>query len=169
MVTQVISSARTSRAQVPALHRALLRDGDRFGCINGDIGGGKYDLATKALREVGVRNIVYDPYNRSEAHNEKALAALRGGVDTVTIANVLNVIREPKARQKVVRLAFETSLRAYFTVYEGDRSGLGRETRDGWQEHRHLASYIPEIRRVYPKARVVIIGGLRVIVTSSLD
>jgi len=34
----------------------------------------------------------------------------------------------------------------YVTVYEGDRSGKGKVTRDGWQENRKLASYLDEVR-----------------------
>lgn len=164
-MTQRHTSARTSRSQVPALHRALLK-ADLFGRRNGDIGGGKYDLATKALKRRCL-NIVYDPFNRSEAHNHWALLQLHRGTDTVTVANVLNVIRERKARQEVIQLAVETSLTAYFTVYQGDRSGRGRLSRDGWQAHRRLKSYLPEIRQVFgDEVEIVTIAGLRVIATN---
>ena len=94
---QEYTSAKTSLKQIPAGFKIV----DKYftwyqGTVNLDIGGGKYDLMTEALKEKGVTNLVYDPYNRSMKHNADVVnTVLRiKGVETVTIFNVLNVIRE---------------------------------------------------------------------------
>lgn len=157
------TSEKTCRNQLPALHRALVQAGAwRSGDTNADIGGGRFDKAVEELARHGVENIVWDPYNRSPEHNEAALRRIVRGTTTATVAKVLNVIAEPEVRAIVIRLAAKAG-RTYFHVYEGDGSGTGKETRDGWQEHRKLATYLPEVARHFGRARIVSIAGLRVI------
>lgn len=150
-VEQAISSAKTSLRQVPALFK------DKnvlFGDVNIDIGGGKYDLATEFLAERGTQNLVFDPYNRGETTNRATLDFLRDGsrADTATNANVLNVIAEAPARANVIlemAKAIKPDGKAYFMVYEGDGSGVGRETSAGWQNNRKTADYVDEIKRYF--------------------
>lgn len=150
-VEQAISSAKTSLRQVPA----LFKDKNvQFGDVNIDIGGGKYDLATEFLAERGTQNLVFDPYNRGEATNRATLDFLRDGsrADTATNANVLNVIAEAPARANVIlemAKAIKPDGKAYFMVYEGDGSGVGRETSAGWQNNRKTADYMDEIKRYF--------------------
>lgn len=150
-VEQAISSAKTSLRQVPA----LFKDKNvQFGDVNIDIGGGKYDLATEFLAERGTQNLVFDPYNRGEATNRATLDFLRDGsrADTATNANVLNVIAEAPARANVIlemAKAIKPDGKAYFMVYEGDGSGVGRETSAGWQNNRKTADYMDEIERYF--------------------
>jgi hypothetical protein len=161
-MAQQYTSERTCRNQLPALHRALLQAGVwQSGDTNADIGGGRFDKAVEELGRHGVEN-VWDPYNRSPEHNEASLRRVVQGTTTATVAKVLNVIAEPEVRAVVIRLAAKAG-RAYFHVYEGDGSGVGKKTRDGWQEHRKLASYLPEIVECFGQARVVTLDGLRVI------
>lgn len=150
-VEQAISSAKTSLRQVPA----LFKDKNvQFGDVNIDIGGGKFDLATEFLAERGTKNLVFDPYNRGEATNRATLDFLRAGnrADTATNANVLNVIAEAPARANVIlemAKAIKPDGKAYFMVYEGDGSGVGRETSAGWQNNRKTADYMDEIKRYF--------------------
>ena len=150
-VEQAISSAKTSLRQVPA----LFKDKNvQFGDVNIDIGGGKYDLATEFLAERGTQNLVFDPYNRGETTNRATLDFLRDGsrADTATNANVLNVIAEAPARANVIlemAKAIKPDGKAYFMVYEGDGSGVGRETSAGWQNNRKTADYMEEIKRYF--------------------
>lgn len=150
-VEQAISSAKTSLRQVPA----LFKDKNvQFGDVNIDIGGGKFDLATEFLAERGTQNLVFDPYNRGEATNRATLDFLRDGsrADTATNANVLNVIAEAPARANVIlemAKAIKPDGKAYFMVYEGDGSGVGRETSAGWQNNRKTADYVDEIKRYF--------------------
>lgn len=143
---QEITSAGTSVRILPrALHVAELPSGG----LNADLGGGRFDDVTAVLAAKGVRNVIFDPFNRPRAHNEAAAELLRGGrADTATIFNVLNVMSCPEARDRVVALAADairTGGSAWFQVYEGDRSGRGARSTKGWQENRPLATYLPEI------------------------
>jgi len=143
---QEITSAATCLNQIPALFRKVEWVP---GTVNLDYGGGKYEKATEFLADRGVTNMVYDPYNRSHAHNATVIhRALGNRPHTITLANVLNVIREAKIRHDVLMqlkgLLYEGGV-LYISAYEGDRSGVGRETSKGWQENRTLKTYLEEI------------------------
>jgi hypothetical protein len=150
-VAQSISSWKTSIKQVPALFK---NPNVKFGETNIDIGGGRFDLATDFLRENGTKNMLFDPYNRSEEVNKATLDYLRYGnrADTATCANVLNVIKEADARANVI-LETAKSIKqdgtAYFMVYEGDGSGTGKETSSGWQNNKKTADYVSEIEQYF--------------------
>lgn len=164
------TSAKTSRAQVPALHRALVRAGvwEPYD-TNADIGGGKYNLASDFLAEHLVGNVVYDPYNRPRDHNQAAIKVIRSGLTTATLANVLNVIAEPEIRAAAIRLAAEAvapNRYAYFGIYEGSKSGVAKQTRDGWQENRKLRTFVPEIEPFFEHVTMAVIEGCRAIVAS---
>lgn len=160
---QRYSSKKTSRRQVPALHRALIRAGKwRTGDWNLDVGGGRFDDASDALREAAVTNAVYDPYNRTKGHNEAVLE--RESYDTATVANVLNVIAERDVRLEVLRVAAERAATVYVTVYEGDKTYEGKPTRDGWQENRPLESYVvDECREIFHSVFVLRYGRVKLI------
>ena len=165
MTQQQYTSHKTSRRQVPALHRALLKIqkwNPNTISRNLDVGGGRFEDATEALRQASVQNAVYDPYNRSDEHNEAVLS--RYDYDTATVANVLNVIAERDVRIDVLRIAAERAETVYVTVYEGDKTYEGRPTRDGWQEHRPLQSYaLDECREVFDSVFMLRIGRVKVI------
>lgn len=143
---QSITSAETSVRNVP---RALKQVAFNPGTVNVDIGGGRFDDATAFLSAMGVENLVFDPFNRTIEHNaEVARRVCGGGADTATVLNVLNVIADPWARSRVIALAADAVGRdghAWFQVYRGDRSGIGRRTTKGWQENRALSTYRGEI------------------------
>ena len=148
-IRQKFGSGNTSLRQVAAGFKKI-----NFvpGTVNLDLGGGQFDEGTQYLAEKGVENLVFDPVNRDSEHNKKIFDAVRnGGVDTVTCNNVLNVIQEPEARSNVIlqaAKALKPGGTAYFTVYEGDGSGNGRQSQaDAWQEHRKTADYIEEIKQ----------------------
>lgn len=154
---QKISSAKTSinAKQLPAIFRLA-----KFkpNTINLDMGGGKFDNAAEELAKVDVTNLVYDPYNRTQEHNNEVVAQIRknGGADTATISNVLNVIAEPEARQTVLRNTkrlLKPNGTVYITVYEGDRSGEGRETSSGYQLNKPTKDYMEEISKVFPNVQ----------------
>ena len=147
---QKITSAKTSIKQVPALFN---NQNVVFGKTNVDIGGGRFDLATEKLSKNGTKNYIFDPFNRSEEENSSTLEfIMKEGADTATCANVLNVIAEYGARKNVI-LETAKSIKeggtAYFTVYEGDGSGIGKETSSGWQNNRKTADYVEEIEQYF--------------------
>jgi hypothetical protein len=162
-MTQTITSARTSVNQLPAVLR-LINQTTRWPAAFWartdtvlDYGGGKYDQLTDALGKMGVRNLVYDPFNRSDDHN----ACIRQLVETRPadigiLSNVLNVIREPTVRREILenlkKWVNPEGGMIYITVYEGDKSSKGRKTRCGWQSNRPAKNYMREIRRVFPNS-----------------
>ena len=145
------------------MHRALIRAGKwRTGSLNLDVGGGRFEDASDALRASAVTNAVYDPYNRSDEHNESVLS--RHDYDTATVANVLNVIQERDIRIDVLRIAADRAETVYVTVYAGDKTYDGRPTRDGWQEHRPLESYaVDECREIFDSVFILRAGRVKII------
>jgi len=147
---QEVTSEDTSVNTIPSVFR---RAKFRRGRVNADIGGGKYETATRYLSGRGVTNVVWDPFARTPEHNKKAAARIRnGGAATATVANVLNVIKDPKARDRVIRQAANAVGKngvAYFQVYEGDGSGKGGKTDRGWQANKSLSAYVESIARVF--------------------
>lgn len=112
-----------------------------------DIGGGRFDTAQEAARVYGATVSIYDPFNRTPEHNAAVLA---GSYDVAVISNVLNVIDSEAARGEVVQLAAQKAA-LLITVYEGDGSGIGRQTAaDSWQENRRTADYMDEIAAALP-------------------
>ena len=145
---QKISSADTSIRQVAATFRRVPFEP---GTVNLDYGGGRFDLGTDFMREKGVENLVYDPFNRSKDHNDAVMRRMdERKADTVTVNNVLNVIQEPESRDFVVQDAarhMKPDGTAYFLVYEGDRSGDGKQTSKGFQNNAKTETYLPEVRK----------------------
>lgn len=150
-MAQTYTSRATSinRKKLPAVYRkATLTARNVF-----DYGCGKY---TKHIREyvesLGKDYFPYDPYNQNPIDNmnsdELVTLLLKNGVAVdVICSNVLNVIDDEEdiryitdGISNVVRKGGGT---AYFTVYEGDRSGVGRRTgEDQYQRNEPLKSYL---------------------------
>ena len=157
---QEYSSAKSSIKQVPA----------GFGIVdkyfgwqplthNLDIGGGKYDLMTEKLLEKNVTNIIYDPYNRSEEDNAFAMFLCESfKFHTVTIFNVLNVIKEYECQLDVIKLAYN-SLRPDGYVFvrstymnPNKRSGV---TKSGtYQHYLKQEDYLKIVREVFKDAEL---------------
>lgn len=149
---QEFSSKGTARGNQFGSPKTLKAVKWEEGTVNADIGGGPYDNFTNALAEKGVRNVVYDPFNRGKKHNTEAVEAISNGqADTATSNNVLNVIQEATGRDKVIRQAanaIKSDGKAYFLIYEGNKTGNSRKSQEGsWQEHRKAASYESEISK----------------------
>ena len=155
---QSIPSAKTSinSGKLPVLFSKVKFNS---GTVNLDIGGGKFDNATEHLANQGIASYIYDPYNRTDEHNKMAAAATQDGQsDTVTISNVLNVIKEQDARNEVLQNAVDAVKQdgtVYITVYTGDGKGVGRisKTEDGtascWQENRATVTYVKEVSKYF--------------------
>lgn len=146
----MVTSANTSinKDRVPAVFTKV---GDRFswraGGINLDIGGGKYDTATEYLHELGVINIIYDPYNRSEDHNGRAL---KKKYDTVTISNVLNVIESELEIYSVLQLAHRVLKKhgtVYITIYNSGKTGISKK--DCFQRGVSIDWYVPFVEKFF--------------------
>ncbi|MBQ7211564.1 MAG: hypothetical protein IJS19_02665 [Muribaculaceae bacterium] len=147
-ISQGFGSAGTSLRQVASGLRKVYW---KKGTTNLDLGGGRFDEGTDYLAKEGVANLIFDPYNRTAEHNKAVAERVRKeGVDTVTCNNVLNVIDDAGARSNVIlqaAKALKPDGTAYFTVYEGDKSGVGRQTKaDSWQNNRPTRDYIDEVK-----------------------
>lgn len=166
---QKITSAGTSVNMLPRLFNKMPAGSALFerGSINVDIGGGKFETATKFLHARGVHSFVYDPFNRDEAHNDKVWAYFisQGRADTATLSNVLNVIQRKFDRLSCLGVAARAighEGTCYITVYEGDRSGKGRKTTRGYQLNRPTKRYVSEIGNIFRDVEVVK-GGLIIV------
>ena len=151
---QKYHSAGTSLNQIPSLHRKLAEKG-LLGKTNFDNGAGKYTKATDFLKSIGVTNVRFDPYNLPREVNEKSNSFI-GICDTSTCANVLNVIKEGGAKKEVLersKAMLKTGGVLYISVYEGDRSSIGKESKKGcWQENKKLKEYLPIVEGVFGNA-----------------
>lgn len=124
-----------------------------------DLGGGKFDNAIEFIANKGGRGFVYDPFNRSSEHNKKVMDFItnNGGADVVTCNNVLNVIDTPLARKNVILQAaqiLKPEGSAYFCIYSGDGSGIGKPTKSGWQENRKTIDFIKEIQQHFQNVNI---------------
>lgn len=153
-MSQLYTSAATSinsrkaPAIVHQLHKANLLS---TGMLLLDYGCGRYPETTRAALCLSPLEYAYcDPYNVEPAENgrNRARVMAAGGADVVMCANVLNVIDSDDAVQAVVddaihMLADRCGSTAVFSVYEGDRSGTGRQTKtDCWQRNQKLRDYV---------------------------
>lgn len=150
---------------------------------NLDIGGGKYDTATKYMQDTyGVENLVFDPFNRDPEWNKKvALAIEEGGADTVTVNNVLNVIKEIDVIDNIIlqaSQALKPNGIAYFLIYQGNESGEGKITRTvkdkgeeswSWQRNEIAPLYVPLIEKHFGNVRLKSPKSNVIIATDPLD
>lgn len=108
----------------------------------------------------GIVYVPYDPFNQPAEVNSASLyyvrCAMRARLPvTVISSNVLNVIDSDDAVLDIARtirqIVTGTGGVGYVTVYEGDRSGVGRQTGpDQYQRNQPLAAYLP----LFPGARI---------------
>lgn len=154
---QEFSSAATSinSNKLPAIYNMVkFRPGD----VVVDFGGGKFDNAVNYLKDKNVTLLVYDPYNRSAEHNKEVLRLLKehGGADAAVNSNVLNVIKEPEAREAVLKNIKKITKRGapiYITVYEGRGDGAEGPTKSGYQLNRKTSDYMDEVGSVFSNVK----------------
>lgn len=147
-VQQSITSAKTSLKQVAAPFKKIKWE---QGTKNIDIGGGRFNLASEFMKQLGAENHVYDPFNRSKEHNE--MVAQQAPYDTGTMFNVLNVIPEEPAQIKALenfKKFVKPGGKVYISVWVGDKTGEGKETKSGYQHNKKLNDYLPLIQKVFP-------------------
>lgn len=175
--TQKVTSDLTSINKDKAPASVALIDklgGWKPGTINADIGGGKHDYMTELLRDkYNITNIIFDPFNRTQEHNLQAKQMISDHqADTVTVNNVLNVIREKNAREMVISQAanaLKSNGTAYFLIYEGEgfrqKTGIGSLTTSGWQENKSTIMFLKEIQKyfnnVIRKGNLIIATGIK--------
>ena len=155
-IEQEFTSQNTSinSTKLPAIFKLVKFEPNT---INLDYGGGKFDNAAEYLKEFDVTNLVYDPYNRTGAHNSEVIKTIKqnGGADSATCSNVLNVVKEENVRINIlnnIKKLVKPNGKIYITVYEGSGSGDGAPTKAGYQMNRKTDDYLEEIKSVFPDA-----------------
>ena len=164
---QAYDSAATSinKNKNPAGYTKLKKQGVfKEGQTVVDIGGGKFDNVVDEMAEEGVTVKVYDPFNRTPEHNAQVASEVADGKADVAVSNnTLNVIQEPENMSRVIQQAHNaipTGAKAYFTVYEGSKDSVGKETTQGYQRNEPVTSYIPKLEQVFGKGNVERKGDL---------
>ena len=159
--TQAITSADTSinSAKLPAAFTQLTKEGAfKKGSVNVDIGGGRFNNADELLQKSDATNLVYDPFNRTKAHNANVVNAVSGGnADTATINNVLNVIEDEANQLKVLSQAKDAVKKdgeVFISVYQGKGDGVGKATSKGYQQNKKAADYLDLVKQVFPDAKL---------------
>ena len=143
---QEITSKNTSInfSKLPAIYNKI--DFSKFG--NGfnvlDYGCGKFNNGRDYIDSIGGNWWGYDPFNRTEKDN---MLSFGNYYDCIICSNVLNVISDVTFIWDIIRKIFnkiENREQAIFvTVYEGDKSGVGRITKnDCYQRNQITADYI---------------------------
>lgn len=156
---QKYSSAKTSinSKKVPALFTKVNKYfGWKKGTRNLDYGGGKWNTATNFLKSKGVRNLIYDKYNRSDTHNNQIMEAINlDRVDTATLSNTLNVIKERSEKETIlyiVKAALKKEGICYITCYNSGKTGESNP--DSWQEGKSLKSYLPLVKKIFGNGEI---------------
>lgn len=145
------STSVNSKCKVPRLAK-VLPEWMEEGCTILDYGGGKYNTATDYLLTFQIYNRIYDPFNRGQYENIRAM--IRHGYDGAMLSNVLNVIMEPEIREEAIRNIWDRLKLGgllFVSVYEGDKSGVLKvnEKRNSCQLNKRLKEYLPEVQKIF--------------------
>ncbi|CAH7360567.1 hypothetical protein VCHA53O466_40209 [Vibrio chagasii] len=119
--------------------------------INGmvvlDYGAGKFDNSKEAIEKSGAKYLPFDPYNRTNESNVESITySVNNDIDFIICSNVLNVIDSDvaldKAIERITSLMTPSKTTLILNVYEGNRNGIGSETRkDQYQRNEKLNAY----------------------------
>ena len=155
---QKFTSANTSinSTKLPKVYRKVPLKGAVL-----DYGCGKYvDHIRHHLYENDGWLLPYDPYNQSNEVNFDTMRKLKKIMENgehlnIVCSNVLNVIDDDEMVQmiadRIQQWINETDGTAYITVYEGNKSGVGRQTgKDQYQRNEPLVFY----RRFFKNAGI---------------
>ena len=163
MQTYTSKATSINQKKLPAVFRKA-----SFGSrIIFDYGCGKY---TDHIRQYLFGKYVYlpyDPYNQSESCNKVSriflkLASENGDPVDVVCSNVLNVIDDLDTIQEIAdeieSITAATGGTGFVTVYEGNRSGIGKRTgTDQYQRNEPLRSYLKYFRNATIKNGMIVI------------
>ena len=141
-MTQEFSSAMTSinSKKLPAVYHKINWEKLNPGFKILDWGSGRFiDHISNFIKEKGGNYYPYDPYWIDKEHN---IMAKKLQPDIIISANVLNVIKEEEVIRFIIRTLLNYNCPVVFSIYEGDKSGIGRETKKGcWQRNEVFKPY----------------------------
>lgn len=135
-----------------------------------DYGCGRYTEHIRShLNDLGKAYLPYDPYNQPEDRNAATATIVCNAMAKhvpvdVICSNVLNVIDDLDTVRKIARHIEEIVTKSggtgYVTVYEGNRSGAGRQTGpDQYQRNEPLRNYLSFFRNATVKNGMIVING----------
>lgn len=62
----------------------------------------------------------------------------------------MNVIDNDEVIKSIIADIKNMKVQAFFTIYEGNKSGIGKETKKNcWQRNEKVVDYIPMLREFY--------------------
>ena len=150
--TQTYTSANTSvnSKRLPAIYKKIdwYRIKNRYGdLVVLDIGAGKYTQHIKEyIESKGGEYIPYDPYNQSADDNLYASVNF-DRANVIICSNVFNVIKETDVIYDLHEMITKYNVPYFISVYEGDRSWIGHETKKGcWQRNETIDAYLINCR-----------------------
>lgn len=155
-MTQTYTSANTSinSKKLPAIYNKIdfkkaWEDGNH---IIADYGCGKFNNAKDFVEDTGFKWLGYDKFNRSEEENQRFMDSIHFYTpDAMICSNVLNVIDSEEEIQRIADFIRHNSIYYFVTVYEGNRGGKGRVTKnDCYQRHEIIKEYL----KYFPNAVV---------------
>ena len=161
---QKITSANTSIncTKLPAIYNKINFSKFRNGFNILDYGCGKFNNGRDYIDSLGGNWWGYDPFNRTEEEN---MLCYNNYYDCIICSNVLNVISDVSIVRDVIKKIFnKVALRKqaiFVTVYEGDKSGIGRITKkDCYQRNQVLSDYLKYFNGIFGTNDFVIKKGV---------
>lgn len=150
-MNQEITSKNTSinSAKLPAVYNKI--DWNKFQHIKVlDYGCGKFNNAKDYITSMNGKWFGYDPYNRTESEN---MACIGKWFNCIVCSNVLNVLSDTALVYDVLRkisdYIFYASQKVFITVYEGDKSGIGKMTKDDcYQRNQKTTEYLSMVQKI---------------------
>lgn len=136
-----------------------------------DYGAGRYtDHIRDHVNALHKTYLPYDPYNLPDERNAVTATLVCNAMYVhfpvdVICSNVLNVIDDDREVQKIARHIEEITTASggtgYVTVYEGNRSGTGKQTGpDQYQRNEPLRNYLRYFRNATIQNGMIIVKGV---------
>lgn len=165
-MAQRFTSANTSinSVKLPAVYRKA----NLSASMVMDYGSGKHtDHIREHVNALHKAYLPYDPYNQPEDRNTATATivcnamAVKIPVDVIC-SNVLNVIDDDNTVRQIAHHIEEIVTTAggtgYITVYEGNRSGIGKQTgKDQYQRNEPLRNYLRFFRNATVKNGMIVV------------
>lgn len=147
---QSISSADTSTNVINTVYKKIVGKYPRATTIF-DYGCGKYNSNIDFATENDFIWFGIDPYNRSAEWNKVNIDAMNKWCNTpdiIMLNNVLNVLKEDSIVLHVLNQVYQfagDNTDIYITIYEGDKSNIGKVTTKGYQRNEKVSKYVDYI------------------------
>lgn len=146
-IKQIYTSKNTSINTLNTAYK-LIEGKYPIGTLIFDYGCGKYNTNRDFATQCGYCWFGYDPYNRTKKENTENINHVRerrDAPDIVMLNNVLNVIDNVNSINGILSDIYYNyagdNTDIYITIYEGDKSGVGKVTTKGYQRNEKLIKY----------------------------